>query len=66
MKKDKKIKVLEEENRRLKVLLKSQLDTSDKLKIETYSTVEALKSEFQEIIDGLHLGGDKRRHDHFK
>lgn len=49
----KKIKALEDENAKLKLLLKSQLDTSEKLRAETFTTVEALKSEFNYLIDEL-------------
>lgn len=49
----KKIKSLEEENAKLKLLLRSQLDTSEKLRAETFTTVEALKSEFNYLIDEL-------------
>lgn len=58
--KDKKIRFLEEENRKLKILIKSQLDTSDKLRVETFSTVEALRSEFEYLISDLKMPEGKR------
>ena len=55
IKRVKKLKNLEEENKKLKTLLKSQLDTSEKLRVETFSTVEALKNEFSFLIDELNF-----------
>ena len=55
IKKVKKLKNLEEENKKLKTLLKSQLDTSEKLRVETFSTVEALKNEFSFLLGELNF-----------
>lgn len=59
IKRAKKLKNLEEENKKLKTLLKSQLDTSEKLRVETFRTVEALKNEFSFLIGELNFKKSK-------
>jgi len=51
--KNRKLKELEEENKRLKNLVRSHFDTSEQLRLDTLNTVEALKSEFSHLREDL-------------
>ena len=53
IRKNKKIKMLEDENKRLKALIKTHFDSSEQLRLDTFNTVEALKSEFHFLRDEL-------------
>lgn len=48
-----KLKSLEDENGRLKTLLKHQIEASEKLRVETQMTIETLKEEFDILVKEL-------------
>ncbi|KAM3137470.1 hypothetical protein pb186bvf_010443 [Paramecium bursaria] len=52
-KQTKKLKALKDENKRLRQLLKSQLENSDKQRIETQATVESLREELDLFVREL-------------
>ena len=48
-----KFRHLEEDNKKLKSLLKDQLEKSDLLRKETQQTVETLREEFEHLVEEL-------------
>jgi len=53
LKRAKKAKRLDEDNKKLRQLLKSQLENSERLRLETQTTIETLKEEFGLLIKEL-------------
>ncbi|KAL4461187.1 hypothetical protein ABPG72_009484 [Tetrahymena utriculariae] len=52
-KRTKKLKQVREDNRKLRQLLKAQLENSEKIRIETQTTVETLREEFDLLVREL-------------
>ena len=52
-KKAQKYKDLEEDNKKLRKLLKAQLQNSESLRVETQNTVETLRQEFEQLVKEL-------------
>ena len=50
MKRAKNIKELDEDNRKLRSLLKVHIENSEKLRVETQTTVETLREEFDLLV----------------
>jgi len=50
LKRAQKIKQLDDDNKKLKQLLRSQLENSEKLRTETQATIEILKEEFELLV----------------
>jgi len=53
LKRAKKAKRLDEDNKKLRQLLKSQLENSERLRLETQNTIETLKEEFGLLVKEL-------------
>jgi len=53
LKRAKKAKRLDEDNKKLRQLLKSQLENSERLRLETQTTIETLKEEFGLLVKEL-------------
>mmetsp|Transcript_27421 Transcript_27421/g.49398 ORF Transcript_27421/g.49398 Transcript_27421/m.49398 type:complete len:184 (-) Transcript_27421:1579-2130(-) len=49
----KKLKQLDEDNKKLRQVLKSQLESSEHLRLETQQTVESLREEFDQLVKEL-------------